>query len=57
MEKILSFLFPVTLPRVVLEFEKPKDPPHDPFATPVTECGVTMVAYDVRRLGIEKQNA
>jgi hypothetical protein len=57
MDWILSQLFPVMLPKVVLEFEEPKQTPHDPFATPVTECGVTMVAYDVRRLGIERHHA
>ena len=57
MDWILSRLFPVTLPKVILEFEVPKSAPHDPFAEPVTECGILWRAYDVRRCGIEKQNA
>jgi hypothetical protein len=40
MKDLLSYVFPVTLPSVVLEFESPKALPHDPFATPVTECGI-----------------
>ena len=40
MKNLLAFVFPVTLPSVVLEFESPKALPHDPFATPVTEDGI-----------------
>ena len=54
MDKILSILFPVTLPPVVLEFEHPKPASHDPFAEPVTECGVIARGYDVKRTGIER---
>lgn len=40
METILALFFPVSLPKVVLEFEQPKPFAHDAFATPVTECGI-----------------
>ena len=40
MDHVLALLFPVTLPFVVLEYELPKPLPLDPFATPVTECGI-----------------
>ena len=40
MDHVLALLFPVTLPFVVLEFESSKALPLDPFATPVTECGI-----------------
>ena len=40
MDHVLALLFPVTLPSVVLEFESPTALPLDPFATPVTECGI-----------------
>ena len=40
MDHVLALLFPVTLPSVVLEYELPNPLPQDPFATPVTECGI-----------------
>ena len=40
MDHVLALLFPVTLPFVVLEFESSKALLLDPFATPVTECGI-----------------
>ena len=42
MDHLLALLFPVTLPSVVLEYEMPKLLPQDPFATPVTECGIGL---------------
>ena len=50
----LSVLFPVRLPRVELELEQPRPASHDPFASPITECGVIARGYDVRRTGIER---
>jgi hypothetical protein len=55
-EYILSRLFPVKLPSIKLE-RAPQGRRWDAFEGPVTECGILWRAYDVRRTGIEKQNA
>lgn len=54
MDKILSLLFPVTLPKV--ELEPPSKAQHSPdaFETPLVEDGILWRAYDVRRTGIER---
>ena len=55
-EYSLSQLFPVTLPKIVLEFTTPRGCFGDAFAEPVLEDGIMWHAYDVRRTGIERHN-
>lgn len=54
MDKILSLLFPVILPKI--ELEPPSMPKHSPdaYATPLVEDGILWRGYDVRRTGIER---
>ena len=58
-EKLLSSLFPVTLPG---HMEEPRHE-HltllslDVFSKPVVEDGILWRAYDVKRTGIEKYHA
>lgn len=54
MDKILSLLFPVTLPKI--DLEAPLEVKHTPdaYATPLIEDGILWRGWDVRRTGIER---
>lgn len=55
METVLSILFPVTLPALSEEtLPDTSSFSHDPFATPVTECGVVSVRRKPFRDAIER---
>ena len=55
MNWLLSFLFPVRLPKLTPETSPVSvSASADPYHTPVTEDGVLWRAYDVRRTGVEK---
>lgn len=58
MEKILAKMFPPKLPEMGVDedFDPTCIAHNDPTAMPVVEDGVTMVAYDVRKTGIEKMH-